>query len=44
MTQLLTREPLVRPVVEGYHQEILTGSDVADYLGVRWKHIPQQKK
>ncbi len=36
--------PLVRPVVEGYHQEILTGSDVADYLGVRWKHIPQQKK
>lgn len=31
--------PFVRLVVAGYHQDILTGSDVAEYLGVRWKHI-----
>lgn len=33
--------PFIRLVLDGYRQDIITGGDVADYLGVRLKYLPQ---
>lgn len=32
--------PFVRAVIENYHQDRLTLSDVSGYLGVKARHIP----
>jgi hypothetical protein len=33
--------PFVRAVIENYHQERLTLSEVSGYLGVKVRHIPE---
>ena len=37
-------KPFARLVLDAYHADSITGSDVSEYLGVRLKHLPQIEK
>ena len=37
-------KPFARLVLDAYHADSITGSDVSEYLGVRLKHVPQIEK
>jgi len=33
-------KPFARLVIDAYHSDAITGSDVSEFLGVRLKHLP----
>lgn len=37
-------KPFARLVLDAYHADSITGSDVSEYLGVRLKHLPRIEK